>query len=74
MEKIFDLGVESYVAASPVKPWSICDHLKLVASTFFDVLKFLVYSIPYWIEALVFLVVPRTRKSVAGQVVLVGLN
>lgn len=71
MEKIFDLGVETYVAATPPKPLSIYDHLVSFGSTLFDIGKFCLFSIPYWIEAFVFLFVPHTKKNVAGQVVLV---
>lgn len=72
MEKIFDLGVESYVAAKPLKRLNVYDHVSMVASILFDIVKFLVFSTPCMIESFVYLFIPRPMKNVAGQVVLVA--
>lgn len=74
MEKIFDLGVQSYVAAAPQKRFDIFDIVAIVAGALVDIVKFSVLSIPYWIEAFVYLFVPRPKKNVAGQVALVIPN
>lgn len=71
MEKIFDLGVESYVAAKPQHPLNSTDYILLFVSTIFDIVKFTVLSIPCWIESFMYLFVSRPKKNVAGQVVLV---
>lgn len=72
MEKIFDLGVQSYEPAAPQKRFDIFDSISVVGSLLLDLVKFSVLSIPYWIEAFFYLFVSRPKKNVAGQVVLVG--
>lgn len=74
MEKIFELGVQRYVAAIPATPLNVYDHIVLVANTLIDIVRFLVLSIPSVIESLIFLFVPRPKKDVTGQVVLVDIS
>lgn len=73
MEKVFNLGVDSYVAAERRAPFTARDYITLIGSSLVDFLKFLVLSIPYWIESIVFLFVSRPKKNVANQVVLVDI-
>lgn len=75
MEKIFELGVETYVAAIPATPLNVYDHIFLVINTLIDIVRFLVFSIPCVIhESLIFLFVSRPKKDVTGQVVLVDIS
>lgn len=71
MEKIFDLGVETYVAAKPLKRLNVYDHISMIASVLFDIVKFIVFSFPCFIESFVHLFISRPMKNVTGQVVLV---
>lgn len=74
MEKIFDLGVESYVACKKQVPLQLTDYIVLFISTIVDIVKFSVLSFPCWIESIFYLFVSRPKKNVAGQVVLVDLH
>lgn len=74
MEKIFNLGVDSYEAAAQRTPFTAADYFTLIGSALVDFAKFVVLSLPYWIEAIVYLFVWRPMKNVDDQVVLVGVS
>lgn len=71
MENVFDLGKTSYKAAPPPKEPTFSEHVSIIIETFFDIVKVIILSIPYCVDALVYLIIPRPKKNVAGQVALV---
>lgn len=71
MENVFDAGKVPYEAAPPLVPLTIREQLILFFSTFFDVIKVLVLSIPNWIDSFMHLFINRPKKCIAGQVAVV---
>lgn len=71
MPNIFDLRKGPYSAADQVS-WSNRQRWTLVMLVFIDAIRVIVLSIPWLLLDLSYLIVPRGKKSVKGQTVLVG--
>lgn len=71
MDNVFDLGKKSYAAAPLPKQSTASDKLKLIFGILCDLIVVTVLSIPFYIQAFIYLIIPKSKKNVAGQVALV---
>lgn len=74
MENVLDFNKTLYVAAlSPEKP-KFFDKIRRAFSLFVDIIKVIIFSVPYCIEAFFRLIIAKKKKNVRGQVALVLLH
>lgn len=71
MENIYEFGRVSYVSAEPLKNQTKSEKCVFILILLVDIIKVIVFSIPYWIVSLYHLFVSPAKKSVDGQTVLV---
>lgn len=71
MENIYDFGRVSYVPAESVEKISTFKKCLFIRDLLIDIIKLVVFGIPHLFIATYHLFVSPTKKSVAGQTVLV---
>lgn len=71
MENVFDAGKVPYEPAKPQKPMTTKQEVIFYLLALWDIVQLLFFGLPIFFEAFVRLFW-RPKKSIAGQVVLVG--